>query len=100
MKKILLVCSFFLVTVNVFGQQFSQYNTGTVYDSFENPSQRSFIPDTSKQFAFNFFIPNFNADATLTGNTQVPLKSRLFSSYYNTAGLQIDQGAYNHLNAN
>lgn len=100
MKKILFVCCFFLVTVNVFGQQFSQYNTGSLYESFENPSQRAFIPDTTKQFAFNFLVPNFSANLYVTGNIQVPLKSREFSGYYNTAGLQIDKGQYNHLNLN
>lgn len=100
MKKILFACCFFLISANVFGQQFSQYNTGTVYDSFENPAQRAFIPDTTKQFAFNFLIPNFNANFYLTGNTQVPLKSRVFNSYYNTAGLQVGKGNYNHFNVN
>jgi hypothetical protein len=96
MKKVLVVCCFFLITVKVFGQQFSQYNTGTLYDSFENPSQRAFIPDTSRMFAFNFFIPNFSADLFVTGNAQAALKSRIFSNYYNTADLQIGKGNYNH----
>lgn len=100
MKKGLLVCFFFLIGVKVFGQQFAQYNTGSLYDSFENPAQRAFIPDTTKQFAFNFFIPNFNTNFYVTGNGQAALKTRAFESYYNTANLEIGNGAYNRINLN
>src|ERR1700744_2414662 len=100
MKKLVFICCFCFITINVFGQQFSQYNPGSLYDSFENPSQRSFIPDTSRQFAFNFFLPNFSADVFLTGNAQAALKTRAFSNYYNTADLQIGKGYYNHASFN
>ncbi|WP_214071155.1 DUF5723 family protein [Mucilaginibacter sp. dw_454] len=100
MKKSLLVCLLFLATIKVFGQRFAQYNTGSLYDSFENPSQRAFIPDTTKQFAFNFLIPNFDANLLLTGNGQEALKTRLFNNYYNTANLVTGQHAYNRFNVN
>lgn len=100
MRKFLLVCFFFLATIKAFGQQFSLYNTGTLYDSFENPSQRAFIPDTTKQFAFNFLIPNFNGNFFVTGNGQEALKTRAFHSYYNTADLTVGQGGFNRANVN
>jgi len=102
MKKVFIFFCSVCFTAQVSAQQFSQYNTGTLFDSFENPSQRSFIPDSSRQFAFNFFIPNFNVNAYLTGNIQPGIKSRLFASppYYNTSALQIGQGKYNHFNGN
>ena len=100
MKKSLFIFCFFLITVKVFGQQFSQYNTGSLYESFENPSQRAFIPDTTRQFAFNFFIPNFTANLLVAGNGQEALKTRAFSSYYNTANLLTGKGGYNHINTN
>lgn len=100
MKKILFTSCFVILAVNVFGQQFSQYNTGSLFDSFENPSQRAFIPDTSRQFAFNFLLPSFNANFYLTGNAQTAFKTRLFSDYYNTAALQVGKGKNNHVNAN
>ncbi|MDB5004866.1 MAG: hypothetical protein JWQ34_3091 [Mucilaginibacter sp.] len=100
MKKTLFFWCFFLITVKVFGQQFSQYNTGSLYDSFENPAQRAFIPDTTKQFAFNFFIPTFSANLFIAGNAQEALKTRLFSSYYNTANLVTGQAGYNRMNVN
>jgi len=97
MKKILLAGCFFLITAKVFGQQFSQYNTGSLYDSFENPAQRTFIPDTTKNFAFNFFVPNFSANFYITGDIQEALRSRTFSGYYNTANLQTGNSKFNHI---
>ena len=100
MKKLLLALFFLSLSVKTFAQQFSQINTGTLYDSFENPSQKVFTADTSKMFASNFFIPSFNFNFYLTGDAQTPLKTRIFSSYYNTAALQVGKGRYNHLNVN
>jgi len=100
MKKSLLVCCLFLATIKAFGQQFALYNTGTLYDSFENPSQRAFVPDTSKQFAFNFLIPNFGANFLFSGHGQQALISRAFHSYYNTANLVTGAGNYNHIKVN
>ncbi|WP_184542904.1 DUF5723 family protein [Mucilaginibacter sp. FT3.2] len=102
MNKIYIIFCFLLVSLSVSAQQFTQYNTGTLYDSFENPSVRSFIPDSSRQYAFNFFIPNFGANASITGDIQQALKNRLFSKYpsYKSTDLKIGKFKYNHLNAN
>jgi len=96
MKKFLLVFCFLFLAATGFSQQFSQYNTGTLYDSFENPSQRAFVPDTSKKYAFNFFIPNFNAGFTLTGDAQSTLVDRAFGGKYNNSNLQIGNNKFNH----
>ncbi|MDO3628923.1 DUF5723 family protein [Mucilaginibacter sp. BT774] len=100
MKKILLISCFLLIAATGFSQQYSLYNTGTLFDSFENPSQRSFIPDTSKKYAFNFLVPNFDGNFFLTGNAQSTLLSRAFSSKYDNSSLQIGSGALNRVNAN
>ncbi|GAC1308852.1 MAG: hypothetical protein NVSMB24_23250 [Mucilaginibacter sp.] len=100
MKKILLVFCLLIFSHKIFAQQFSQYNTGTLYDSFENPAQKSFITDTSKRYAFNFFIPSFNADFFLTGNAQATLKTRAFFNLYDTRALKIDQGKFNQFGGN
>lgn len=97
MKKTILISCLLLSTVKLFGQQFSQYNTGTLYDSFENPSQRSFIPDSSRSIASNFFIPNFGANFSVTGNAQDAILDRFFSGYYNTAAVQVGQGKYSNI---
>src|SRR5258708_39933400 len=99
MKKLLLFLFLSLFSVKIFAQQFSLYNTGTLYDSFENPSQRAFVPDTSKMYAFNF-LPNLNASFLLTGDAQASLVSRMFGSKYNNAALLIGSGKYNYANIN
>jgi hypothetical protein len=96
MRKILLIFCLLFFTTRLFAQQFAQYNTGTLYDSFENPAQRSFIPDSSRQYAFNFLIPNFDANFLLTGDAQESLKNRAFNNVYNNKQLQVDAGKYNH----
>jgi hypothetical protein len=100
MKKNLLVLFILLLSIKGFSQQFSQYNTGTLYDSFENPAQKTFTIDSSKMFASNFLLPNFNMNFYLSGNGQDAFKSRVFNSYYNTAALQIGSGKNNYLNIN
>jgi len=97
MKKILLIFCFLLFTGKIFAQQFSQYNTNTLFDSFENPSQKSFITDSSKRFASNFLIPSLSGNIVMTGNAQATLKSRFILDKYNNSLLQIDQGKYSHI---
>jgi len=100
MKKILLIFCLLFIAVKGFSQQFSQYNTGTLYDSFENPSQRAFVPDTSKTYAFNFLIPNFDANFLLKGNAQASLVSQIFGGKFNNSALKIGNGSFNNVNFN
>jgi hypothetical protein len=100
MKYFLSVICFLFISVKTFSQQFSQYNTGTLFDSFENPAQAAFIPDTSNKIAFNFFIPNFNSNLYVTGNGQVPLKSRAFNGRYLNTGLTIGENRFSRANIN
>jgi len=101
MRKILLVFCLLLFTSKLFAQGYAQYNTGTLYDSFENPSQKSFTPDTSKYYAFNFLVPNFNVNVNLTGDAQQTLKNRYINNGYTNSALQIGLGnKYNYVTAN
>ncbi len=102
MKRFLLIFCLLFITIKGFSQQFSQYNTGTLYDSFENPSQRSFVPDTSKMYSSNFLVPNLNADFYLTGNAQSTLVSRVFDGHFNNTALKLGSGSLNNsiFNAN
>jgi len=101
MRKVLLISCLLLITTKLFAQQFSQYNTGTLYDSFENPSQRSFIPDSSRQYASNFLFPNIDASFYLTGDAQQTLKTRLIDYHYQNSALQIGNGnKFNYVNVN
>jgi hypothetical protein len=100
MNKVLLFSFLFLFSAKAFSQQFSQYNTGTLYDSFENPSQRSFIPDSSRQYASNFLLPSFNGNFHFTGDGQTPLKTRIFADAYDASAVPVGTGKYNYLQAN
>lgn len=100
MNKILFFSFLFLFSSNAYSQQFSQYNTGTLYDSFENPSQRSFIPDSSRQYASNFLLPNFNSNFHFTGDAQTALKTRIFADAYDATAVPVGTGNYNYLRAN
>lgn len=85
--KFLLVLLLFSIVFTARAQQFSQFNTGTLFDSFENPAQRAFIPDSSRQFAANFFIPNLGATGQFTGNGQNSIRSLIKKGDYNSNGL-------------
>lgn len=98
MKKFLFILFFLALQIRTYAQQFSQYNTGTLYDSFENPAERSFTPDSSRKVAFNLFFPNFNLDATLTGHAQSALKNRAFLRNYNDDALTVDKQNLNRVN--
>ena len=100
MKKILIIVSLLFFAVKGFSQQFSQYNTNTLFDSFENPSQKSFVTDSSKKYAFNFFVPNFDGNFLLTGNAQQTLVNRQFGGYWNSTSLLIGNGSINYANVN
>lgn len=96
MKKTLFILFLLFSTSKIFAQSFAQYNTGTLFDSFENPAQKAFVTDSSRKFAFNLFVPNFDGNFSLTGDVQQTLKSRLFNTDYNNKALVI--GAGNHFN--
>src|ERR1700744_2649128 len=101
MKKYLLILCLLFATTKLFAQSFAQYNTGTLFDSFENPAQKSFIPDSSRQFSSNFLFPNIDGNFFLTGNGQQTLKSRYFHNVYDNSALQIGNGtSFNHVHAN
>lgn len=99
MNKLILLFCLNVFAFKAFSQQFSQYNTGTLYDSFENPAQRAFIPDSSRQFAANFLVPNFSANSFLSGDAQASLKSQLFYGHLDNTGLLINQGKYSRVSA-
>lgn len=99
MKRFLIVLFFLALHFRLSAQQFSQYNTGTLYDAFENPSQKAFVPDTSRKIAFNLFFPNFNADITLSGSVQKTLQSRAFLGRY-TEDLSLSGKNFNYIKGN
>ena len=65
-------------------QQFSLYNTRTLFDSFENPSQKAFHADSSRKFAFNFFIPTVTFNSGFRGPSEASFKDFIFTDDTNT----------------
>lgn len=98
MKFFLFLLLFFIV-FDLRAQQFSQYQTGTLFDSFENPAQRAFIPDSSRQFASNFFIPNFGGSGSFIGNGQQSLRSLINTGKYDSSQLTFGLNNRNNFNA-
>ncbi|MBC7912933.1 MAG: hypothetical protein H7Y07_02320, partial [Pyrinomonadaceae bacterium] len=106
MKRSLLVIFIFIQWCGLcYAQQYALYNTRTLFDAFENPSQKAFIPDSSKKYAFNFFVPNLSFSSEFKGNmpAQTTLKKILFkrifdaSNLINTSGMNnfyADQNTY------
>lgn len=97
MKHFLSLVLLFVLT-SAQAQQFAHFNTGTLFDSFENPAQRAFIPDSSRQFASNFFIPNFGSTGSLSGNGQNSLHSLLTKGVYNSSKLTNGLANRNYVN--
>jgi len=100
MKKIVFALLSLLLFNKVNAQQYSLYNMRTLFDSFENPSQKAFQPDSSRQFAFNFFIPTFGFNAALGGPAKSSLKSLLFDSIINSTGLILGKHKTSRMFAN
>ncbi|MGI4727517.1 MAG: DUF5723 family protein [Janthinobacterium lividum] len=98
--KFLLALFLLFIVFNANSQQLAQYNTGTLFDSFENPAQRAFIPDSSRQFAFNFFVPNTSANAVFNGNGRQSLLSLINHGTYNSSTLTNGFGSQNTFNVN
>ncbi|HEY0667651.1 MAG TPA: DUF5723 family protein [Sphingobacteriaceae bacterium] len=80
MKKISLVCFLFVLSSFCSAQQYSLYNSRTLFDTFENSSQRAFQIDTSRRYAFNFFIPTISVNTTFTGPSQEAFRLLVFKS--------------------
>lgn len=76
-------------------QQFSLYNSRTLYDSFENPSQRAYQVDTSRRVAFNFFIPTISFNTTFSGPAESAFKTLIYNGLFNGRDLILGQNKRN-----
>ncbi|RBQ09095.1 DUF5723 family protein [Pedobacter miscanthi] len=96
MKKLLLA----LLALASFGvanaQQYALFGTKTMFDAFENPSQKSFTLDSSRKFSSNFFLPYFGVNAINKGSSKYIVRRLTQEGEYNTAGLPIGTGEVNH----
>ncbi|MDQ0638786.1 hypothetical protein QF042_002351 [Pedobacter sp. W3I1] len=96
MKKLLLA----LLAIASFGvanaQQYALFGTKTMFDAFENPSQKSFTLDSSRRFSSNFFLPYFGTNAINKGSSKFAIRKLTQEGVFDTRSLPIGTGEVNH----
>lgn len=90
----------FVCNISSYGQQFSLYNSRTLYDSFENPSQKTFQVDTSRRFAFNFLIPTLSFNTSFSGPAESAFKSLIYDGVFNGRDITLGDNQRNVLTFN
>jgi len=100
MKRSLFILLFCLALAKPSLSQVSLYNSRTLYDSFENPAQKAFYTDSSKQFAFNFFFPTISFSGSASGAAIGTLKGMIFNNLNNSISLPINGKDYTYFAAN
>ena len=94
LKKTLFLFLIISCALNVSAQQFNLYNSRTLFDVFENPSQSAYQIDTSRRIAFNFFIPTVTANATASGSANSAIKTLLYNGRVDGSNLAIEQNKF------
>jgi len=97
MAKTCVVICLLLISCQLKAQQFGLFNTNTLFDSFENPAQRAFMYDDSRQFASNFFLPMLGANAGNRGDASYPLQKKLNDGALDTRDISIGSNYRNKL---
>ncbi|MNK50669.1 hypothetical protein D3C87_695500 [compost metagenome] len=69
------------LSFKVRSQQYALFNTKTLFDSFENPAQKSFVLDSSRQFASNFLIPYLDLSSLSKGNSNTAIGNLVRQGY-------------------
>jgi hypothetical protein len=100
MKRILFILLCCLAFTKPSRSQVSLYNSRTLFDSFENPAQKAFYTDSSKQFAFNFFFPTISFSGSASGAAKGTLKGMIFNNLNDSENLPIDGKKFTHFASN
>lgn len=77
-------------------QQYGLFNTRTLFDGFENPAQQTFVLDSSRKFASNFFLPYFGIHAAAKGSEDF-LRRVISEGKSNASELPLRTGEINTL---
>lgn len=99
LKRGLIICSLLLSVYHSKAQQYGLFNTKTLFDGFENPAQKVFTLDSSRQYASNFLLPYFGASAASKGNDDL-IRKAINTGVYNASNLPIGQNKYNTIQQN
>lgn len=84
MRTLLFVFLIVVFSFSAKSQQYALFNTKTLFDSFENPAQKSFVLDSSRQFASNFLIPYMDLSSLSKGNSNEAIKNLVRRGYSQT----------------
>ena len=89
MKKLLLTLCLFISFNISFAQQYALFGTKTIFDAFENPSQKSFTLDSSRRYSSNFFIPHFGINGANKGDASAVIRRLIVDGVNNTKDLPL-----------
>jgi hypothetical protein len=81
MKRLYITVVLTFSSLMLFAQQYALFNTKTLFDSFENPAQKSFILDSSRQYASNFFLPYADLSSLSRGNSDKAVTALVRNGY-------------------
>ena len=90
MNKILFSITVLLLSLNLRAQQYSLFNTKTMFDSFENPAQKAFVLDSSRQFLSNFFIPHFGVNLLNKGGSEYAFRKLIQERSIDVGSLDVN----------
>lgn len=101
LKKYTVLYLFLLTPFLSKAQQYGLFNTRTLFDGFENPAQKTFVLDSSRKFASNFFLPYFGLSGANKGNSDL-IRLAINEGRYNAQKLPLRTGDINtaHENVN
>lgn len=91
-KRYLILSVFLILSTQIKAQQYGLFNTKTLFDAFENPAQKAFVLDSSRQYASNFLLPYFGLNAANKGASNLSLRSYINDKVYRTTGIPVDNG--------
>ncbi|RZL40055.1 MAG: hypothetical protein EOP00_27150 [Pedobacter sp.] len=100
MKKLLLALILTAYFTSSYAQQYALFGTKTIFDAFENPSQKSFTLDSSRRFSSNFFLPYFGVNGANKGDAESVIRRIIIDGVNDTRALPIGTGEINHFYEN
>ena len=101
MKKIVLIIVLIASIKFCQAQLYTLNNSGTLYDSFENPVQTTSVKDLSRKYAFNMLFPAIGNSVYFDGEANTAFKTMLFKQKTDASGIgNIGEARMNNLFTN
>ncbi len=96
-KRYFIICVFLVSAIRLHAQQYGLFNTRTLFDAFENPSQKAFVLDSSRQYASNFLLPYFGLNAANKGDSKYTLSTLINDRHYDSSNILIGNNNRNKI---